>query len=291
MKKKILISMIILILLVLSGSVSASPHKGEKTKKQGILLVAFGSSEASARVSFENIEKKTRYAYPDIPVFWAYNSKIIRKKLAKQGTYINSPEIALAKMMDQGFTHVVVQSLHTILGTMYYDLVRTVDAFKSMEGFEKILMGYPLLASQEDMELAVDAVLKTIPKERKNNEAIVLMGHGTHHPSNAFYAALMFQIQQRDPNIFMGTVQGYPGINEIKAWLREKNIQKTWLIPFMSVAGDHAKNDMAGDEEDSWQSILTKAGIQCTSVLKGTAEFDAYVDIWVDHIKIPLSHF
>jgi sirohydrochlorin cobaltochelatase len=133
--------------------------------------------------------------------------------------------------------------------------------------------------------------MTTIPKERKKSEAVVLMGHGTHHPSNAFYAALMFQMQLMDPNIFIGTVEGYPDIDLIKDLLLKKKIKKAYLIPFMSVAGDHAKNDMAGDEDDSWKSILTKAGIKCVPILKGSAEFDAFVDIWVDHVGGPLRHF
>ncbi|MCP3941653.1 MAG: sirohydrochlorin cobaltochelatase [Desulfobacteraceae bacterium] len=288
MKTKFLIPMAILILMFCSGIAFASPGKGEKAKKPGILLVAFGSSEASARVSFEDIEAKTRQACPDIPIFWAYSSGIIRAKLAKQGIVLDSPQTALAKMMDQGFTHVVVQSLQTIPGTMYDGLVKTVDGFASMGKFKKIVLGAPLLDSQKDMEKAVDAVLKTIPKDRKKGEAVVLMGHGTHHPANAFYAALMFQLQLKDPNIFVGTVEGYPEIKEIKTWLGAKKIKKAWLIPFMSVAGDHAKNDMAGSGKDSWQSILTRAGIQCKSVLKGTAEFDAFIGIWVAHIKVAL---
>ncbi len=153
---------------------------------------------------------------------------------------------------------------------------------------KKNVLGAPLLDSQKDMARAVAAVLKTIPRERKKGEAVVLMGHGTHHPANAFYAALMFQFQVKDPNIFVGTVEGYPDIKDIKTWLGEKKIKKAWLIPFMSVAGDHAKNDMAVSGKDSWQSILTRAGIQCKSVLKGTAEFDAFTGIWVDHIKVAL---
>ena len=215
--------------------------------------MAFGSSEPSAQVSFENIDKKTKAAFPGIPVRWAYTSHIIRKKLAKQGTHLDSPEVALAKMMDEGFTHVAVQSLHTIGGEEYHDLRRTVGAFKTMGGFQRIILGYPLLATQEDMQRTVDAILETIPKDRKKSEAVVLMGHGTHHPSNAFYAALMFQLQLQDPNILVGTVEGYPEVDDIKEILLKKKIKKAYLMPFMSVAGDHAKNDMAGDEDDSWK--------------------------------------
>ncbi len=204
---------------------------------------------------------------------------------------MDSPEVALAKMQDEGFTHVVVQSLHTIGGSEYHDLRRIVAAFKVMGGFKRIILGYPLLATQDDMQSAVDAILEIIPKNRKKSDAVVLMGHGTHHPSNAFYAALMFQLQLKDANIFVGTVEGYPEVDLIKEWLLQKNIKKAYLMPFMSVAGDHAKNDMAGDEDDSWKSILTKEGIQCVPILKGTAEYESFVDIWVSHIRGPLSHF
>jgi len=289
--RKVLIVACVVLLIAFAGVAMAGHHGEKKDKKVGILLVAFGSSEASAQVSFENIDRSVRKAYPGIPVRWAYTSHIIRAKLAKQGRMLDSPEVALAKMQDEKFTHVAVQSLHTIGGAEYHDLRRTVGAFKMMGGFERIILAYPLMATQEDMARVVDAILATIPKERKKNEAVVLMGHGTHHPSNAFYAALMFQLQLEDPNIFVGTVEGYPEVGLIQELMLQKDIKKAYLMPFMSVAGDHAKNDMAGAEDDSWMSILTKAGIECVPVLKGTAEYDEFVDIWVRHIDGPLSHF
>ncbi len=294
--KKTCITLLVAVLSLVMVLACALPsafagHGPEKEKKTGILLVAFGSSEASAQVSFKNIGEKTRVAYPGTPVFWAYTSHIIRNKMAKQGVFLDSPEVALAKMADQGFTHVAVQSLHTIAGSEYHDLRKVVGGFKAMGAFENILLGHPLLSTQADMERAVDAVLATLPKARKKDEAVVLMGHGTHHSANAFYAALMFQVQLKDPNVFIGTVEGYPELDGIQTLLKAKNLKTVWLMPFMSVAGDHAKNDMAGDEDDSWKSILTKAGFKCKPVLKGTAEFDEFVTIWVDHIKAPLAHF
>lgn len=279
------------LLLVATGVFAAEGHGHDAAKKVGILLVAFGSSEASAQVSFENIDKKVKAVHPDIPVRWAYTSHIIRKKLAKQGQSLDSPAMALAKMQDEGFTHVAVQSLHTIGGEEYHDLRRTIEAFKIMGGFQRIILGYPLLATQSDMQRAVDAIMKAIPASRSAKDAVVLMGHGTPHPSNAFYAALMYQLQLKDPNIFVGTVEGFPGIDLITEQMKRKKIKKAYLMPFMSVAGDHAKNDMAGDEDDSWKSILTRAGFTCEVVLKGTAEYEDFVDIWVDHVGGPLSHF
>ena len=292
MKKRFfIVHMVILIAVCLCSSVIAGGHGHKAPKKIGILLVAFGSSKASAHVSFENIDRNVKSAYPSLPVRWAYTSTIIRKKLARQGKHLDSPEMALAKMMDEGFTHVAVQSLHTIGGDEYHDLRRTVGAFKMMGAFQRVILGYPLLATQKDMQRAVNAILNTIPKDRKENDAVVLMGHGSHHPSNAFYAALMFQLQLRDPNIFIGTVEGYPEVDDVKEMLLKNKIKKAYLMPFMSVAGDHAINDMASDEDDSWKSILTKAGIQCVPILKGTAEYDVFVEMWVDHLEGPLSHF
>ena len=292
MKRQYQISVLAIFFAICLCTVTwAGGHGHKAPKKVGILLVAFGSSQPNAQVSFENIDQKTKTTFPSIPVRWAYTSHIIRKKLAKQGTHLDSPEVALAKMMDEEFTHVAVQSLHTIGGEEYHDLRRTVGAFKMMGGFHRIVLGYPLLATQQDMQRTVDAILKSIPADRQKGDAVVLMGHGTHHPSNAFYAAIMFQLQLKDPNIFVGTVEGYPEIDDIKDMLLKKKIKKAYLIPFMSVAGDHAKNDMAGDEEDSWKSVLTKAGIACVPILKGTAEEDSFIDIWVSHIRGPLSHF
>ena len=292
MKKQYQISSLAIFIAICLCSVAwAGGHGHQAPQKVGILLVAFGSSEPSAQVSFENIDKRVKATYSGIPVRWAYTSHIIRKKLAKQGQHLDSPEVALAKMQDEGFTHLAVQSLHTIGGAEYHDLRRTVGAFKMMGGFQRIILGYPLLATQEDMQRAVHSILSIIPKERQNSEAIVLMGHGTHHPANAFYAALAFQLQLEDSNIFLGTVEGYPEVDLIKDLMLLKKIRKAYLMPFMSVAGDHAKNDMAGDEDDSWKSIFSKAGIKCVPVLKGTAEYDVFVDIWVDHLGGSLNHF
>ena len=282
---------VICMVMVAFVAAHAGGHGKKEQKKAGILLVAFGSTIPEAQVSFENIDRAVKASFSKIPVRWAYTSHMIRKKLARSGKYLDSPEVALAKMLDEGFTHVAVQSLHTIGGYEFHDLRRTVHQFQYPGGFQRIMLGFPLLSSQQDMERVRDAFIDNIPKERKPNEGVVLMGHGTHHPSNAFYAALMFQIQRKDPNIFIGCVEGYPEIDEIIAMLKEKSIKKVYLMPFMSVAGDHARNDMAGDEEDSWKSILTKAGIASVPILKGTAEYENMVDIWVDHLGIILDRF
>jgi sirohydrochlorin cobaltochelatase len=290
-RKRLAAIFILLLTFFIGSSTWAGDHKNKKPKRTGILLVAFGSSLPEAQVSFENIDKKVRAAFPEVPVRWAYTSRMIRKKLAKQGKHLDSPEGAMTKMSKEGFTHVAVQSLHTIGGREYHELLRSIRRFRDSGGFERVRVGHPLLSTQADLEKMTRALMENIPKERKESEGAVFMGHGTHHPSNAFYAALMFQIQRKDPNVFIGTVEGYPEIDVIKEMLVENNIKKAYLMPLMSVAGDHARNDMAGDDEKSWVSILTQIGIECIPILKGTAEYDNVVEIWVDHLRTVLEHF
>jgi len=290
MLKKLLLFLVLSAALI-SVNAYAGGHGGKSIPKRGILLAAFGSSMPEAQVSFENIDQKVKAAFKGVPVRWAYTSHIIRKKMAReQGKQLDSVAMALAKMMDEGFTHVAVQSLHTIGGKEFDNLVSTARAFGHMpEGIRRIVIGAPLLFTQADLENVSKAIIANLPKDRKKSDAVVLMGHGTHHPANAFYAALMFNLQLMDPNIFVGTVEGSPEIDDIRAMLAKKKIKKVYLMPFMSVAGDHARNDMAGDEDDSWKSVLTRTGFQCEVVLKGTAEYDNLTSIWVEHLDEALK--
>mgnify|MGYP001111153619 CR=1 FL=1 len=275
---------LVLILLLLTDTYAIAGGS-EGSRKTCILLVAFGTSFPQARGAFENIQQEVKKTFPETPVRWAYTSAVIRKKLARQGEILDSPETALARMMDDGFTRLAVQSLHTIPGEEFHDLCETASAFSEMPGGLDIEVGLPLLASDGDIDRAVEAIFDIIPEERTNADAVVLMGHGTPHPSNALYAALMYRLQLRDPRIFVGCVEGFPRIAFLKARLMDEKIGKAFLMPFMSVAGDHARNDLAGEDKDSWKSILTRAGITCIPVLEGTAEYDVFVDIWVDHLK------
>ena len=267
--------------------------QGEKRPmKKGILLVAFGSAVPEAQVSFENIERSVRENFPGVEVEWAYTSRIIIAKMAKEGKHLVTPAEALARMMGEKFTHVAVQALHVIPGAEFHGLVQNVRRFEGMsKGIEQISVGYPLLATSEDLQRVAKAVVKIIPPEREKKDAVVFMGHGTHHPADVYYAALNYHVQKLDPNILVGTVAGWPEIDDVSEDLKKGGLKKAYLMPFMSVAGDHARNDMVGPEENSWKSILEKQGIKCEPVLKGLAEYQEFVDIWLDHLKTAISQF
>jgi len=212
--------------------------------------------------------------------------------MAEKGKHLATPEEALSSMMRENFTHVAVQSLHVMPGAEFHGLVKNVQRFAGMsKGLQKVIVGYPLMTTSEDVQRVAETLLKIIPPERRKTDAVVFMGHGTHHPANVYYAALNYHVQKLDPNVFVGTVEGWPEIDDITSDLKNNRIEKAYLMPFMTVAGDHARNDMAGPSADSWKSMLEKEGVNCLVVLKGTAEFQEFVDIWVDHLRAAFEHF
>ncbi len=285
-----------LALALLACLVLAAPawagHGHARPDKTGILLVAFGTSVPEARPALDAMDQAVAKAFPGVPVRWAFTSKIIRHKLRKtEGRHVDSPAEALAAMMDQGFTKVAVQSLHTIPGEEYTGLMETVQRFQGMpKGMDRIVIGAPMLYTADDCDRAAKALLASVPSGRTPGQAVVFMGHGTPHPANVYYPGMQYYLWEHDPNAFVGTVEGHPTLDDVVARLKARKIATAWLLPFMSVAGDHARNDMAGDEPDSWKSVLEAAGITCKPVLTGTAEVPALAAIWIDHLREAMSH-
>ncbi len=288
---KLLVLLLALVFLVLPPALLAA-HGDKKPMKKGILLVAFGTTVPEAQISYDNIERSVKKTFPGVPVRWGYTSRTIIRKMAEKGKHLATPEEALSSMMRENFTHVAVQSLHVMPGAEFHGLVKNVQRFAGMsKGLQKVIVGYPLMTTSEDVQRVAETLLKIIPPERRKTDAVVFMGHGTHHPANVYYAALNYHVQKLDPNVFVGTVEGWPEIDDITSDLKNNRIEKAYLMPFMTVAGDHARNDMAGPSADSWKSMLEKEGVNCLVVLKGTAEFQEFVDIWVDHLRAAFEHF
>ncbi len=270
---------------IISPSPALAEHKTKAPDKRGILLAAFGTSVPEAVQAIEALKSQAEAAFPGVPVRLAYSSRIIRDKIARQGIVRPSPAQALADMAAEGFTQVAVQSLQSIPGREYDDIKATAEAFQAMpKGIKKISVGRPLLHSFEDIAKAAEVVLKSLPAHTKG-EAVLLMGHGTGHPANAAYSALQLDLWRRDASVFVATVEGSPTLEEVLPMLKRQGIRTVFLVPLMSVAGDHAHNDMAGTEHDSWASRLKAAGIASQSVLVGLGSRPAVAGLWIDHLR------
>lgn len=278
----------ILLTIIVVFTLNMSLQAGESSSKKGLLLVTFGTSYPEAKVAFDHIEDRVKEVWPDTEVRWAYTSQFIRKKLAKRGEVIPSPAEALARMGEEGFTHVVVQSLHMIPGSEFHDLAQTVNAFRGLpEGIRHLSLGMPLLNVHADLTHIGDAMARRFQDctGQNSREAVVFMGHGSHHAANVYYPAFQYYLDELPGHFYIGTVEGYPEIDKVVARLKTNGIEKVCLTPFISVAGDHALNDMAGEDPESWKNILEQEGFHVEVVMKGLAEYDEVVDLWIAHLK------
>ena len=283
-------AMLISLSLLLTAPGLALAHGGHAHHKAGpakkaILLVTFGTSLPEGRKSFDLVEAAYRKAFPDYQISWAYTAKFIRDKLAKKGESLPSPEEALARLMAQGQVHVLAQSLHVIPGSEWHDLVKVVTGFKAMGAGFYPLLGTPLLTTGGDVATVAQALLARLPAKRKKNEAVVYMGHGSHHGGGMAYQALAYELGRRDPLAFMGTVEGMPSLEDVISRLKARKVSKVYLVPFMTVVGDHVKNDMVGPEPDSWLSRLKKEGFKCQPVLEAVTQNPQILKVWLDHTR------
>lgn len=256
--------------------------------KEGILLVAFGTSVPEAKVAMDNIENEYRKAYPDTPLVWAYTSQIIRKKLARQGIHVGSIGQGLSQLAKAGVKIARVQSLHMMAGEEFAALARSllINIQNHPGRFEAVYLGRPLLESMRDANDASAAILAEMATKKQGDAALILMGHG----QDQGRADLVFEgtrsiFNQHDPNIFLATVEGSRGFDDLLSDLRKTNVKKVWLMPLMVVAGDHARNDLSGSDPDSWASRLRTQGYEVQTNLKGLGELTDIAQIFIRHTR------
>lgn len=253
--------------------------------KKGILIVSFGTSYPDTRrTTIDAIESAIRTAYPEIPVYSAWTSKMIIRKLSETtGEKIWTVKEALKQMTDDGITHVFIQPTHVTNGIENDRMKEDALALKS--SFADIAFGDPLITSTEDMQDLVHIITDAFG-DLSDEEALLLMGHGSDHHANAVYAALDYMFKEMGhSHIHVGTVESYPTFENARNLLKKQNVKKVHLAPLMIVAGDHANNDMAGDDDDSWASMCKNAGYEVTCHLKGLGEFPAVQDIFTRHLR------
>ena len=234
--------------------------------KTALLCVSFGTSVSAARKSITAVEDALRLELPEADFFRAFTSKTIRRILAEKGESIWSADEALECLTDGSYDRVVVQPTHFLYGLEYENLKASVEEAKKR--FPALLLGKPLLSGTQDLQTLAGILMKEYPQ--KEGSALVFMGHGTPHFSNVVYPAMqtVFHMMGRK-DVYVGTVMGWPGIGEILDQLKMGNYSRVRTAPLMLVAGDHALNDMAGEKEDSWKSVITREGYEAECIMQG----------------------
>ena len=254
--------------------------------KTALLCVSFGTSVPAARKSTTAVEEALHAQMPDADFFRVFTSKTIRRILAQKGETVWSMDEALAHLTDGSYDRVVIQPTHFLYGLEYESLKASVEEAKKQ--FPALLLGVPLLSCTDDLQSLAHVLSAEFPQ--KENTALVLMGHGTTHFSNVVYPAMqaVFHMMGRT-DVYVGTVEGWPEIDAVCGQLCAGTYTHVRTAPFMLVAGDHALNDMAGDEEDSWKSVLTQKGYDVECVLEGLGVLPGVQELYCQHLSALLN--
>lgn len=303
-------------LCVACSSASGSGAMGVPgSGKNAIVIASFGTTYPAALSSITNISDEVKKAYPKTEVRLTFTSNIIRsiwkkrqaepQKWLDQGIpeevlYVKNFIATIGDLLEDGYTNIVVQPTHMFFMEQSHDLQQYVNGLASIHTMKKkwnpihsIVMGRPALGMPGDVypyHDDIEAVVKTLEadaRQAKEEDAIlVYMGHGNEHWSTGIYAETQKKIREMYPEVttFIGVVEGSPALDDFLNHLQYAKTKKVLLKPFMIVAGDHARNDMAGAEADSWQSVLTKEGYNVNAVLEGLGSNTEFAKIFVDHI-------
>lgn len=284
MKKVLALGLMIMMLLGCFGTAFA------EEARPVILVVSFGTSYNDNReLSIGAIEADIQAAYPDWEVRRAFTAQTIIDILAERdGIETDNVISAMDKLVAEGVKQVIIQPTHLMHGYEYDDVIAEIEPYADQ--FERFAVGEPLLSSYEDFEAVIDALLADNEHAGDEEVALVYMGHGTEHFANAAYSQLEGMMHAEGyENAFVGTVEGFPTLESTMSQLTAYGAKKVVLQPLMVVAGDHANNDMAGDEEDSWKTALTEAGYEVECVLEGLGQNAEIRAIYVDHVRAAIE--
>lgn len=253
----------------------------EQGDKAALLMVHFGTTHDDTRtLTIDTLNAKAREAFPTLEMREAYTSRIIMRRLRARGVEKPSPLEALLKLRSEGYTHILVQSTNIIEGVEMESLRKDVASVAPF--FKDIRVGNPLLYSVEDATAVVD-ILTAQP----GKGSVVLVGHGTYTPSTATYALIDHLLKARGFTHFhVGTIEGYPTFDTVLAQLKASKEKQVTLVPFMFVAGDHAKNDIAVD----WKEALEKQGFKVNVRMEGLGQLPAIQQLFIDHARFMLTH-
>lgn len=249
----------------------------QKGDKAAILMVHFGTTHSDTRaLTIDALNERVKKQFPDVEVREAYTSRIIIKRLSDRGIVKLNPLEALQQLHKEGYTHVLVQGSTIIQGVEMESLIRNVDEVKGL--FKDIRIGNPLLYDPHDYESVINVIIADADK----NKAYVLVGHGTYDPTTAQYAMLDYMLKAKGFNNFIvGTIEGYPEYDDMLNQLKKSGLKDVILVPFMFVAGEHAKNDITID----WKEMLEKEGYNVSVKMEGLGQNKGIQDIIVSHMQ------
>ena len=288
------------------------PLNGDEIGENELLVVSFGTSFNDSRAEdIGGVEKALQAAYPDWSVRRAFTAQIIINHVqARDGEKIDNMEQALERAVANGVKDLVVQPTHLMHGAEYDEMMEMVDSYRDQ--FESVAIAEPLLGEVGSDATVInadkEAVAKAITAEAvktagfdsldaaaKDGTAFVFMGHGTSHTAKVSYTQMQSQMNALGyKNVFIGTVEGEPEEtaceNVIEA-VKAAGYTKVVLRPLMVVAGDHANNDMAGDDEDSWKSQFEASGAfdEINTQIEGLGRIDAVEQLYVQHTKAAMD--
>ena len=271
----------------LAAQASIAQADEAKAPKPVILVVSFGTSYNDSRhITIGAIEDAIRETYPDYDVRRAFTAQIIIDKLAERdGIVIDNFEQAMDKLVEEDVQKVVVQPTHLMAGYEYTDVLNSLQQ-NYADKFDAIVLGDPLLTSDEDYNDVVEAICDATAEYDDGQTAICFMGHGTEADSNEDYTHLQQVLTDAGhTSYFVGTVEATPTFDDVVEAAQAAGFTRAVLRPLMVVAGDHANNDMADTEDpDSFASKFIAAGFEVECVVEGLGQLVAIDDIYVRHV-------
>ena len=288
------------------------PRNQDEIGENELLVVSFGTSFNDSRAEdIKGIEDKLAEAYPDWSVRRAFTAQIIINHVeARDDEVIDNMQQALDRAVDNGVKNLVVQPTHLMHGAEYDEMVEAIDGYK--DKFESVAIAEPMLGEvgddttviNDDKKAVAQAITDAACQEAGFDDmqaaadagtAFVFMGHGTSHTANVTYDQMQTQMEDLGfTNAFIGTVEGKPedtACEEVIAKVKDAGFKNVVIRPLMVVAGDHANNDMAGDDEDSWKSQFEASGdfdsVDCQ--IEGLGRIEAVEDLYVEHTKAAID--
>ncbi|WP_455125478.1 sirohydrochlorin cobaltochelatase [Ruminococcus sp.] len=255
-----------------------------------LLVLSFGTSyNDSRRLTIGAIEGDLEKAFPDFSVRRGFTANIIIDHVQRRDNIlIDDVDAALERAVNNGVKNLVVQPTHLMHGLEYDELVKEVGNYS--DAFDQVVFGEPLLNSDDDFARVEKAITEWTASYDDGETAICFMGHGTEADSNEIYQKMQDLLTKDGyTNYFVGTVEAQPSLDDVLAKVQAGDYKRVVLEPLMVVAGDHANNDMAGDEDGSWKKTFEDAGYEVECLLRGLGENEDIRAIYVDHAKAAID--